>query len=263
MIKNLTCLAVIVVITACISWGVVGHKTVADIAYNHLTPQAKSAVAQLLGNESMADVASWADEILGQADYKATAPDHYLNLPLGLSHDAFVSNVQGQENRNVYKALQHDADVLRDPTSTATEKTEALKFMIHFVGDMHQPMHVSRAADKGGNTIQVRYEDKGTNLHTLWDSKLLQHGGLNDMQLAEKFDHVSDAQVTAWQKTPVIDWAWESYQVATQLYADVEKPKGNFIGDAYYNKYMPVIQQRIQQAGIILLSFRVNVHWLE
>lgn len=251
MKKPLVSLLAVVLILICISWGLTGHKTVADIAFNHLTPQAKAAVTQLLGNESMADVASWADEILGHADYKQTASQHYINVPLGLSHDAFVQNVTSQP-QNVYTALQHNADVLRDTKSTATQKAEALKFVIHFVGDMHQPMHVSRAGDKGGNTIQVRYDGKGTNLHALWDSKLLQHGGMDDMQLAAQYDKISSGEIMQWQKTPVIDWAWESYQLSTQLYADVEKPNGNMIDDAYYQKYMPVIQQRISQAGIRL-----------
>jgi len=206
----------------------------------------------LLGTQTMADVANWADKVRNQPEYKNTAYEHFINVPLGLTHDQFVEQVMKMPETNVYKALQSDVDVLRDTKSTQQQKTEALKFVIHFVGDMHQPMHVSRAEDKGGNTIQVRYEGKGTNLHSLWDSKLLEHGGLNDTQLAAQHDHVTPQEITAWQNTPVIDWAWESYEISTQLYADVEKPSGTIIDDAYYNKYMPVIQKRLQQAGIRL-----------
>jgi len=252
MKKPIVFLFAVIVTFACISWGVTGHKTVADIAFNHLTPKAKAAVADLLCTQSMADVASWADEVRNQPAYKNTAPQHFINVELGLQHDAFVKEVQGSPNDNVYKALQDNMAVLRDTKSTKEQKTDALKFIIHFVGDMHQPMHVSRAEDKGGNTIQVRYDGKGTNLHSLWDSKLLEHGGLNDMQLSAQYDNISPGQIGQWQQTPVIDWAWESYQISTQLYADVEKPNGHLIDEAYYKKYMPVIQQRLQQAGIRL-----------
>ncbi|HWB27585.1 MAG TPA: S1/P1 nuclease [Chitinophagaceae bacterium] len=251
MKKPIVSFFAVVLIFFCVSWGVTGHKTVADIAFNHLTPKAKSAVAELLGTQSMADVASWADEVRSTPEYKSTGPEHYINVPAGLTQDEFTEQVMKMPDDNAYKALESYVDVLYDTKSTKTQKTTALKFIIHIVGDMHQPMHVSRAEDKGGNTIQVRYDGKGTNLHALWDSKLLEHGGLTDVQLSEQYDHITPAQVTAWQKTPVMDWAWESYQISAQLYAGVEKSNGN-IDDAYYTKYMPVIRQRLMQAGIRL-----------
>lgn len=251
MKKPIVSILAVVLIFVSISWGVTGHKTVADIALNHLTPKAKAAVAELLGSQSMADIASWADEVRNQPEYRNTAPEHFINVGLGLTHESFVQQVENQAQTNVYKALQENVTVLQDTKSTKDQKAFALKFIIHFVGDMHQPMHVSRAEDKGGNTIQVRYNGQGTNLHSLWDSKLLEHGGLTDMQLAEQYDHITPAQISTWQKTPVIDWAFESYQTSTQLYAEVEKSNGN-IDDAYYAKYMPVIQQRLAQAGIRL-----------
>ncbi len=243
---------VVIIALAFISWGVTGHRTVANIALNHLTPKAKAAVAELLGSQTMADASTWADEVRSEPAYRNTAPEHFINVELGLSHDAFVQAVKNMPQTNVYKALQDNVAALGDTKSTASQKTEALKFIIHFVGDMHQPMHVSSAEDKGGNTIQIRYDGKGTNLHSLWDSKLLEHGGLSDQQLAAQYDHLTQQQITAWQKTPVIDWAWESYQYSTQLYADAAKPDGNMVDDAYYKKYIPVIQQRLEQAGIRL-----------
>lgn len=234
-----------------VSWGVTGHKTVADIAFNHLTPKARSAVAELLGTQTMSDVATWADEVRSTPEYKNTGPEHYINVPAGLTQDEFTEQVMKMPDDNAYKALESYVDVLYDTKSTKTQKTTALKFIIHIVGDLHQPMHVSRAEDKGGNAIQLRYDGKGTNLHALWDSKLLEHGGLTDAQLAEQYDHITPAQISAWQKTPVMDWAWESYQISAQLYAGVEKSNGN-IDDAYNTKYMPVIRQRLAQAGIRL-----------
>jgi len=252
MKKTVLHCSILLLLFICISWGVTGHKTVADIAGNHLTPKAKAAVAELLGSQSMADVASWADEVRSTPEYKSTGPEHFINVPLGLTHDQFTEQVMKMPEDNAYKALESYADVLYDTKSTKEQKTTALKFIIHIVGDMHQPMHVSRAEDKDGNTIQVRYDGKGTNLHSLWDSKLLEHGGLNDVQLTEQYDQLSSGQIAQWQKTPVLDWAWESYQISTQLYEAVEKANGNVIDDAYYSKYMPIIQQRLARAGIRL-----------
>lgn len=252
MKKLIVAFFALVIIVVLVSWGGVGHRTVADIAYNHLTPAARAAVADLLGKESLADVASWADELRNDPNYRNTGPEHYINVELGLSHADFQKQVERSEKTNVYLALLKNEGILTDRASTKEQKTDALKFIVHYVGDMHQPMHVSRAEDKGGNTIQVRYEGKGTNLHSLWDSKLLEHDGLKDDQLAKQYDNVSAGTITSWQKDAPIEWAWESYQISTQLYAEIAAMKDNTITEEYYNKHIGIIQKRIQQAGIRL-----------
>ena len=111
-------------------------------------------------------------------------------------------------NPNAYIALlgmEHD---LGDPNASRDQKIVALKFLVHIVEDMHQPMHVSREEDKGGNTIQVNYDGKGTNLHALWDSKLIDHQGLTDEQMALSYDHIPPTTVKQWQQDPVMQWIW-------------------------------------------------------
>lgn len=235
-----------------ISWGVTGHKTIGKIAENHLSPKARAAVHELLGNASMADVSTWADEVRQQPEYRATGNWHFLNLPLGLSYPAFQKQVEGMPQANVYSALQQCQHELTDKGTTRAQKIEALKFIIHFVGDLHQPMHVSRAEDKGGNTIQLNYEGKGLNLHSLWDTYLLEHQGLSYEQLAEKYDHITPQQIKQWQSDPLIKWIWESYEISSKLYAEVDAMKGRSIDDAYYQAHIAIIGERIQQAGIRL-----------
>jgi len=234
-----------------ISWGATGHRTVADVAYAHLTPQAKTAVNDILGSENIADISTWADDVRSQPEFRSTAPEHFLNLPLGLSRAAFYKAVIHMEKPNVYDALLLNMERLQT-TPTKEQKLRALKFLVHFVGDIHQPLHVARAEDKGGNTLQVRYDGKGTNLHTLWDSKLIETEGLSDAQLASQIDVATAAEIKQWQKDLPIDWAWESYQLSSQLYADEAKPGGNNITNEYYEKYKPVVNKRLLQAGIRL-----------
>jgi hypothetical protein len=112
-------------------------------------------------------------------------------------------------------------------------------------------MHVSRAEDRGGNTIQLQYDHDDTNLHALWDTKLLEHGGLNYQQQAEKYDHATEPQIKKWQGDPPILWAWESYQISTQLYAEIAADGWN-INPAYYEAHIPVIENRVEKAGIRL-----------
>lgn len=233
-----------------ISWGVVGHKTAATIASKHLTPKATLMVKSLLGDTAMADISSWADQILREPAFKNTAPRHYINAPLGLSYPNFVQEIKSQPQENVYKAIKQCEQDLKDPNLSLQKKREALKFIIHFVGDLHQPMHVSRAEDKGGNTIQLQFEGQGTNMHSLWDSKLIAKEGKSFDQMALDYDTATPKQIAEWQKDELMKWLYESYQISSQLYPEIEL--NNKLGDEYYVKYMPVVQQRILKAGIRL-----------
>jgi hypothetical protein len=233
-----------------ISWGAVGHKTVATIAENHLTSNARGAIKALLGSESLADVASWADQVRNQPEYKATGPWHYVDLVLGLNYEQFSAAIKAQGVNNVYGALMKCEDDLKSATTTYKQKQEALKFIIHFVGDAHQPMHVSRTEDKGGNSIQVQFDGKGMNLHSLWDSGLISKEGKSFDQMAKDYDTATPAEIKQWQAESTMQWLWESYQLSTKIYGEVEK--NNKLDEAYYKTNIPVVQQRIEMAGIRL-----------
>jgi len=235
-----------------LSWGVTGHRTIGKIAENHLSPNAKAGVQSLLGNETLADVATWADEVRSQPEYRVTGSWHYLNLPLGLSYSEFQQKVEGMTQDNVYSALLKLEHAVVDKTTPREKKVEALKFIVHFVGDLHQPMHVSREEDKGGNTIQLNFNGQGTNLHSLWDTKLIERQGLTYEELAVKYDHASPAEIRQWQSDPLIRWIWESYEISSKLYAEVDAMKGRGIDDAYYQAHIAIVQARIEQAGIRL-----------
>jgi hypothetical protein len=245
MKRFLSVSAFLAVVLILVSWGYKGHRAIATIAQRHLTSNTAYVVSAYLKGESMADVSTWADENKN----RTTAPWHFLNLPLGLSHEEFVQTVSQSDN-NVYTAILKTEAILKDNTLSFDEKNEALKYLIHLVGDAHQPMHVSRKEDKGGNTIQVRFDNKGTNLHSLWDSKLIEHEGLSQDDISKKYDTATPDQIKKWQADGPMEWLWESYQISSQLYAETKA--GQTIDDIYYSKYIPVIHQRIDQAGIRL-----------
>jgi len=246
MRKQFTIAAITGLSISLLSWGFKGHKAVATIAQKHLTSNTVNVVAAYLKGETMTDVSTWADE---NRD-KTTAPWHYLNLPLGLNHEQFVDAVSKQGSDNVYSAILKVEATLKDKASGPDQKNEALKYLVHLVGDAHQPMHVSRKEDKGGNTIQLQFDGKGTNLHSLWDSKLIDHEGLSEDDIAKQYDWANAAQIKKWQADSPMEWLWESYQISSELYGDV-KP-GQTIDEAYYKKYIKTIHLRIDQAGIRL-----------
>lgn len=241
-----------------ISWGFKGHQAVATIAENHLTPQVKSQIAALLGSQSLSDVSTWADEVRNDAAFKETEGWHFVNIPLGLSFDEFANEVRAQGENNVYGAMLKARSILTHPSSTKTQKIEALKFLVHFVGDAHQPMHISRKEDKGGNTIQVWFDNNGTNLHSLWDSKLLDHQGLSVVEMSKSYDKATAEDIKKWQNDQPMQWLWESYQISTKLYAEVEQ--SNNLNEDYYNTHIGVIEQRIDQGGIRLAGILNDIY---
>lgn len=246
MIKKISLCALALSGALClISWGFKGHRAIATIAQKHLTSNTAYVVSAYLKGEAMPDVATWADE---NKDRK-TAPWHFLNLPLGLSHEAFIQTVSQSDN-NLYTAILKTEAALKDQNLSFEARNEALKYLIHLVGDAHQPMHVSRKEDKGGNTIQVQFDNKGTNLHALWDSRLIDHEGLSEQDIAKTYDLATSAQIKQWQSDSPMQWLWESYQISSELYS-LAKP-GQVIDEAYYQKYILVTRKRIDQAGIRL-----------
>ncbi|MEO7214504.1 MAG: S1/P1 nuclease [Mucilaginibacter sp.] len=243
--KKLSVICLLGLSITLISWGFKGHHAIATIAQKHLTSNTAYVVSAYLKGESMADVATWADENKNPK----TAPWHYTNLPLGLTHDAFVKAVSESDN-NVYTAILKTEAQLKDKSLSSEQKYEALKYLIHLIGDAHQPMHVARREDKGGNAVQVRFDNKGTNLHTLWDSRLIDHEGLSESDIAKNYDTATGPQIKQWQGDSPMEWLWESYQISSELYANTKS--GQQIDEAYYQKYIPVIRKRVDQAGIRL-----------
>lgn len=232
------------------SWGYKGHEVVGLIAEQHLTPQAKSSIRALLGTESLSDVSTWADDIKRDAQYRHTAAWHFLNVPSGLSYEQFAQQVYGQGADNIYAALNTQEAILKSNSASREQKTEALKFIVHLVGDAHQPMHVSHKEDKGGNNIQVRFEDKGTNLHALWDSKLIDHQGWSIQEMTSRYDKATPAQIKKLQSAKPMEWLYESYLISSRLYDEAAATKN--LGDDYYNSHIDIVEQRIEQAGIRL-----------
>jgi hypothetical protein len=235
---------------ALISWGTLGHHVVGEIAENHLTPEAKAGVQELLGHQSLADVSSWADDI--RKDNPETGSWHFVNLPTGLSFADFEKQVETMPTGNVYNSILRCVHDLKDKDVSQRKKVDALKFLVHFVGDAHQPMHVSRADDKGGNTIMLTYNSEYTNLHSIWDSKLLEQDGSDYKKLATKYDNATPGQIKKWQSDPVIIWIWESYQISSILYAEADALQNKPLGKEYYDQHIPVVENRLEKAGIRL-----------
>ncbi|WP_151086550.1 S1/P1 nuclease [Hymenobacter baengnokdamensis] len=235
------------------AWGVEGHRAIGNIAEHHLSEKARRQVADLLGTQTLTLVSTQPDEMRYLPQYKETGPWHYVNTPLGLAHDQFITTVKAQTEANAYNILLLKIKEMKDPAKTREQRAEALIFVVHIVGDVHQPMHVSRAEDKGGNDIKMTYRGKDTNLHSLWDSGLLDYQGLTYTEMGQQYSVIPEALRKNWQATAdPAEWLFESYTLATQLYAEAaQNPNPDF---RYFPAHADMMKQRIQQAGIRLAA---------
>lgn len=228
------------------AWSAFGHRLVGELAATELTPQARAQVAELLRGEAeptLAGVSTWADQIrendpdLG----KRSARWHYLNLPEGTCD--FVPERDCRNGDCVIGAIERQAAILADTGRPRAERVQALKFVVHFVGDVHQPMHAGLASDRGGNDVQVNLAGTGMNLHSLWDRELLASRG------AQEQDHVR-----VLQRLPTRDiapsspraWARESCELRSQ--PGVYPPSAK-IGPDYVTRWRPLAETRVRVAG--------------
>jgi hypothetical protein len=238
------------------AWGRLGHRVISRIAEKKLNPKAKAAIAQLLEEgERIADASTWADENRGRLP--ATAPWHYVDVPLDQpKYDSQFSGDVPQKGCIVDKIHEFQA-TLKDPSRSLEDRRFALRFLIHLVEDLHMPLHVGDNHDKGGNLTQVRFFDRGTNMHRLWDSDMIERAGgdedfwMADLALLDTSENREEAK-----KGTVEDWATESLVAARVAYQVPETKKrlkpGQKLGDVYLNANLPVARRRLYQAGVRL-----------
>jgi hypothetical protein len=236
------------------AWGDIGHRIVAELAWRQLDPSAKAEVERLLkadGSDSLADVASWPDHLRNDPDQKelgkATAKLHYMDFLDGKC--VYVPPVDCKDGQCVVGGLEKYVAILGDRHKSNAERAEALKFVVHFVGDVHQPLHAGNRDDKGGNDYQVQFDGKGSNLHKVWDSSMLY---TRDLQWPAYTDRLAaQGPVTLPKPIPPLDnpyaqWAEESCQIVA---ANGFYPGNHTVDDAYVAKYLPVAETRLRLAG--------------
>lgn len=237
------------------AWGPLGHSVVAELAQRHLSPAAQAEVVRLLAPEHtrvLADVASWADQMQNDpamaALWKQTRTQHYVNFRGG-SDCIYVPPRDCRDGRCVVAALSYYVAVLGDRSQPDRARRNALKFVVHFVGDIHQPLHAGYRDDKGGNTFQVQFEGKGSNLHKVWDSGLLRSRGLDWRAYADRLDPALPVNLPA-PMTPLDDpyaqWAQESCKITAEagFYPVTHK-----VDHAYVTTELPTAELRVRQAG--------------
>lgn len=245
-------LALMLVVTSQASaYGPTGHRIIAELAMRHMTPEARAAVEAILGDEFMAEAATWPDEMRSNPSeffQREASPYHYINLPDGVSYEDSEKNPAG----DAITALAKFTATLKDDAASADEKALALRYIIHLVGDLHMPLHAGRSSDRGGNRIDVVWFEEITNLHTVWDERLIQHKRLSFTEWTRFLDKkIKPAHVAEWQTAKPTDWVAELISLRGDIY---ENGHGLLSWDYVY-KYTPVIKSQLSKGGVRLAGY--------
>lgn len=248
------------------AWGPQGHAIVCQIAEEHLSAQAKASVNQVLGKMSFSDACNWPDRIRKDKNYGFALTWHYVTIPNGETYQSAHKESKG----DVIEASERMAKVLTMDKRSPKEKREALSFLGHLVGDLHQPLHVGRENDRGGNQCVLAGGKQAGNLHFVWDTKILESMGLQGYEMARRLALVSPQQVQQLQKGSFDTWAAESMVLREERVYPAGKGGSNDrspmcakagtaahtmpmdLPNGYLQGNQDVIRDRLQAAGVRL-----------
>jgi hypothetical protein len=227
-------------------WGKNGHRATGKIAEKHLTRKAKRSIDKILKGQSLAFVATYADEIKSDKKYNKYYSWHYINMDLDQTYEEAEKNPKG----DLVTGINTCIEILNDKNSSDNEKNFHLKMLVHFMGDLHQPMHIGRKEDKGGNSIQVEWFGKGSNLHRVWDTNMIDDWEMSYIELADNADDLSKTQIETIEKGTLIDWVNEVHVVTNEVYNSVEK--GENLRYKYSYNHFGTVRTQLQKGGIRL-----------
>lgn len=232
------------VVTGSFGWGVTGHRAIGLVAEKHLSAKAKKKLKLLMGQESLAMMSTWMDEVRSDSLYNYTADWHWVTIETGKSYAESPKNPNG----DVIMTLERLIAELKTKKLDRKIEMEYIKMIVHLVGDIHQPLHVGCCDDRGGNSVKVKWFRNETNLHSVWDSNMIDDTKLSYTELAGALEEPTAGVLAQWQKATVRDWAAESMTYRRQVYSVGD---GN-LSFKYSYKNLDTVKLRLAQAGIRL-----------
>lgn len=270
------------------AWGPTGHRVVAEIAQRHLTPVARARVSRLLGGRTLADVANWPDELRSDPRFDKYKPLHFATVKDGVASyrdaekarcgdlvvaiDAFSAFLRSGSREALYsvKALSDKSDgagnsACNPQETDAITPDTALRFLVHLMGDLHQPLHVG-GTDQGGNKVDVDWMGRWkTNLHTTWDDEMVDFERLDYKEYARFLDRASEADAKRWLTGDTISYADESVAMRSKLYVYPDGDSGTpaipkisyqYIGAQRDRMREQLLKGGLRLAGVLNSIFR-------
>jgi hypothetical protein len=226
------------------AWDKTGHRVIGEIAQRHVKIETLVKIKAILGRQSLAEVSTWADEMKsspGTYWRKKAGVYHYMNIPKGMAFNPRKRNPRG----DVFSAFDGFVKTLHSEDASKAEKAHALKFLVHIVGDMHQPLHFGHKGDRGGNSIKVKWFGGKSNLHQVWDSKLIGHEKLSFSEWVGFIDVLPDSEIKILQNSNKMAWMKEALALRKKIY---KVGDGNYSWNYIY-KYRSTVRSQLQKGG--------------
>jgi hypothetical protein len=231
-------------------WRTLGHRVIAEIAQQHLSKKAKKGIRELIGKESLAWWANWPDFIKSDSTWNYASKWHYVDLPGHMPKDSFIADLKKLPPKNLYTQIPDMIAQLKNRSLPIEQRKIALYFLIHFVGDLHQPLHVGRDEDQGGNKITVYWFGEKTNLHSLWDSQLIDYQQFSYSEYSRLLDIASEDDVKNWQSSSPDDWFYESHVLSDSIYDNT--PAESKLSYRYNFQFQRILNQQLLKGGVRL-----------
>lgn len=232
------------------AWGVLGHRIVGEIADSYLSTKARAEIRKILGNESIAIASNWPDFIKSDPSYKYLDSWHYVDFDGQFTYPEMQSFLKQDTITDAYTKLNFLIKELKMKNLPAEKKQMYLRLVIHIVGDIHQPMHTGHVSDRGGNDVKITWFNRPLNLHSLWDSELIEFQELSYTEYARAINFTTTAQRQAWQKEDISQWIFNSYQLANNIYANT--PQDAKLSYRYNFDYIDRLNQQLLKGGVHL-----------
>lgn len=252
MVKRITniLLFTIAIVTDCFAWSQVGHDTTCSIAENHLSRKAKKKISKALDGKSIVYWSNWLDNASHHPEYAYASTWHYKNI----NADQEYKDVPPFKTGDIVTALNEQIEKLKSRKQlklSHEEEALTLKIIVHLMGDLHQPMHLGRQTDLGGNRVKVQFFRESDNLHHVWDESLVAKGHhWTYDEWTYQLDRASKAETAEIVKGDIDTWAQETYAITKQVYAAT--PEDTKISYDYVADWTPIVEQQFLRGGLRL-----------
>jgi hypothetical protein len=247
-----TLLLIVAFVCQSFGWGPTGHRVTGMIASNHLNKKAKKKIETLLGQESLAMVSTWMDEVRSDSTYDYATDFHWVTVETGQTYDEAKKNPNG----DVIMTIERLIIELKSGKLDRMREIQNLKFLVHLIGDIHQPLHVGCCGDQGGNKVQVKWFGGNSNLHRVWDSDIIDGTKLSYSELAQSLGTPDEGTVKSLQSGSIREWADEQMSYRKQVY---DIGNGN-LGYEYSYKNLPLVRERLLTAGVRLAGVLNDIY---
>ena len=233
-----------------LAWGKTGHRVTGAIAEQHLSDEAREQVRTILGVETLAEASTWPDFMRASDDpfwQEVAGPYHYVTVPEGQRY----ADVGHPEEGDAIFALERFAETLRDPDASLEDKQLALRFTVHIIGDLHQPLHAGNGTDRGGNNVRVTWFGESTNLHSVWDTRMVDHEQLSYTEMTDWLSaRITPELASEWMVYDPEVWVAESASIRDTIY-----PEEDRLGWDYAFEHRDTMRTRLSQGGVRIAAY--------